>query len=263
MSYYYRHGRAQWKPAPKSLQGNHRKSFGSSILHKIRSFLVILGLIMASNAFTYFFLHPESPSNTSNLASAFGPRLRSSSLYLIDEADKHIYEIEAFEQKVRLIAGKLQVEPEWLMAVMYAESRFDSSIKNHRGSGAVGLIQFMPATLAELGATVNQMEQISPVEQLDFVYRYLHQVQRRYGAFESLTDLYLAILYPRALQQDYCYTLYAKPSKAYRQNSGLDENKDGVVTVSDIDKRLKRLHMEAYVAGNGPDREFWAKLRLP
>ncbi|MCB0842252.1 MAG: hypothetical protein KDE26_03185, partial [Bacteroidetes bacterium] len=57
----------------------------------------------------------------------------------------------------------------------------------------------------------------------------------------------LAILYPKALGQHHCYTMYSKPTKMYRQNSGLDENKDGSVTVCDIDERMQRLFPTAYM----------------
>ena len=57
----------------------------------------------------------------------------------------------------------------------------------------------------------------------------------------SLTDLYLAILYPAALGKDVCFNIFTKPSRAYRQNNGLDNNQDGVVTVNDIDQLMRRL----------------------
>ncbi|MFN0202045.1 MAG: hypothetical protein ACKVTZ_20910, partial [Bacteroidia bacterium] len=71
------------------------------------------------------------------------------------------------------------------------------------------------------------------------------------GDYTSLTELYLGILYPKALEikGDYCFTMYATPSQAYKQNSGLDEDKDGRVTVSDIDHRMQRVFPTAYVAG--------------
>ena len=56
------------------------------------------------------------------------------------------------------------------------------------------------------------------------------------------------LVHPKARKQDYCYTLYARPSQAYRQNAGLDENRDGKVTVSDVHRRMLRLFPEAYVA---------------
>ncbi len=166
----------------------------------------------------------------------------------MDQASLFTLDPQAFDSKVREVSSLLGVAPEWLMAVMYAESKFDAGVRNFKGSGATGLIQFMPAVAAEMGVTTNQLGMMGHVQQMDYVYRYLQTVQSRYGGFNSLTDLYLAVLYPKALNQDYCYTLYAKPSKSFKQNSGLDENADGRVTVSDIDRRMQRLYPEAFMA---------------
>lgn len=173
--------------------------------------------------------------------------LPSNYLYLMDEARKHIKQTRDFEFKVRQVAEKLEVAPEWLMAVMYSESRFDAGVSNFKGSGAVGLIQWMPVTAKELGTTVDELKKMPATLQMDYVYAYLNKVKNRYGSYNSLTDLYLAILYPRSLEgNDMCYTLYAKPSVAYKQNSGLDHNKDGRVTVSDIDQRMMKKFTSAY-----------------
>jgi len=142
----------------------------------------------------------------------------------------------------------LGVRAEWLMAVMYSESKFDAQVLNHRGSGATGLIQFMPATASEMNVSLQRLGRMTHLQQLEYVYMYLQTARERYGNYDSLTDLYLAILYPKARKQEYCYTLYAKPTRAYTQNRGLDENKDGRVTISDIDRRMKRLYPTAYMA---------------
>lgn len=169
------------------------------------------------------------------------------SLYLMDQAANYVRDTRRFEEEVRDIAHRLEIRPEWLMAVMFAESRFDPAVTNARGSGATGLIQFMPFTAEELGVTIEEVAEMDHFEQLDLVYRYLRQVQRQRGSFASLTDLYLGILYPKAVGGDACYALYGCGSTAYKQNSGLDENKDGMVTISDIDQRMKRLFPDAYV----------------
>ena len=162
-------------------------------------------------------------------------------LYLMEKAAPFLPDMPRFEQRVRQIAAHLQIPPEWLMTVMYAESRFDPAIFNRKGSGAVGLIQFMPVTARELDVSTGDLSQMNAVDQLDYVHRYFQTVRERYGEYRSLTDLYLAVLYPRARGKDPCYALYFRSSKAYKQNSGLDENEDGVVTVSDIDMRMVRL----------------------
>lgn len=170
-------------------------------------------------------------------------------LYLMDKAGKYVFEEKEFEKKVRKIAEKLDVEASWLMAVMYSESQFNSSVKNFKGSGATGLIQFMPFTARELKVSIRDLKKMTPVKQLDYVYKYLDRVKARHGFYQSLTDLYLAILYPKAINRSMGYVLYAKPSITYKQNSGLDVNKDGKVTVKDIDLRMRKKFKTAYFSG--------------
>lgn len=175
-------------------------------------------------------------------------------LFLLDEASVHVQDVDLFEQKVRQVSNSLDIPPEWLMAVMYSESKINPAAVNHRGSGATGLIQFMVPTVKELNVRLGTKYYMSDIrsmagyEQMDLVHAYLQQVRERYGEYDSLTELYLAILFPKALDQEACYVMYAKPSKTYQMNRGLDEDKDGRVTVSDIDKRMKRLFRKAYVA---------------
>ena len=207
---------------------------------------LVIVMLFASNLVTYSMFGNKAETHISNT--------ETQSLYLLEEAGRYVRDIFSFENKVREVAHTLDVPPEWLMAVMYSESRFDPAVSNKRGSGAVGLIQFMVPTVKELNVRMGtklymkDIKTMSAHRQLDLVFEYLQTVRERYGEFDSLTDLYLAILYPRAVDQDLCYSLYAKPTRAYRQNSGLDENGDGSVTVSDIDRRMKRLFPNAYIA---------------
>ncbi|MDW3646144.1 MAG: transglycosylase SLT domain-containing protein [Bacteroidia bacterium] len=173
-------------------------------------------------------------------------------LYLIEEASAYVENKELFEAGVKDVARKLDIAPEWLMAVMYMESRFNPAVENHRGSGAVGLIQFMVPTVREINMRMGKrlymkdIQNMSAVEQLELVENYLETVRKRRGEFNSLTDLYLAVLYPKAIGRSLDYKLFSKPSRRYRQNSGLDMNKDGIVSVLDIDIRMKKMFPTAY-----------------
>lgn len=198
-------------------------------------------LIVATNAITHGLVNP----NVFEWGNWGG-----SSLYLMDKAEPFVMEPGDFQRKVKKIASRLDIYPEWLMAVMYSESKFDPTAINLQGTGAVGLIQFSPRVAQELGITSERLLTMDAVQQLDYVYKQLLKVQIKHGAFETLTELYLAVLAPEALGQDYCYTLYAKPSEAYRQNVILDENQDGSVTVSDIDQRMQRMFPTAYWMGS-------------
>lgn len=196
---------------------------------------LVMGVMLLSNVCSYFY------GSVRNHLSAAEERL-----YLVEKASVYVTDLPAFEMKVKEVSDKLDVPHEWLMAVMYSESRFDAKAKNFRGSGAVGLIQFMPGTARDMGTSTNALGALTHTEQLDWVFRYMQMFRNKYGEYENLTDFYLAILYPKARGQGLCYVMYAAPSQAYKQNIGLDIDKDGRVTVGDIDRRMRKLYPTAY-----------------
>lgn len=135
-------------------------------------------------------------------------------------------------QKVRHIVEKLNAPASMaddLMACMAWESgeSFSPRIKNGAGSGATGLIQFMPKTAAGLGTNVDRLGKMTVMQQLDYVYLYFKPYR---GRLKNLGDVYMSILYPRAIGKPDDYVLFSKPTIAYRQNAGIDVNKDGLVT---------------------------------
>ncbi len=212
-------------------------------------FAFLLILVLLSNFATYSI----SNWNTEQANNEAQPQR----LYLLETAEPYVYDIEDFEKKVRETAQKLNIPPEWLMAVMHSESRFDASVANFKGSGATGLIQFMPTTAQDFDITTAKLRNLNHVQQLGYVYAYFDAKRKQYKEYESLTDLYLAVLYPKALGEDYCYTMYAHPSKQYELNKGLDVNKDNRVTVQDIDQFLKQKYMPAYGEAKP---NFWRKI---
>lgn len=136
-----------------------------------------------------------------------------------------------FKERVVWIAETLRTRPDYLMACMAFESAetFRSDIKNAAGSGATGLIQFMPATARSLGTTTTALAKLSPEDQLNYVYRYFKPYA---GKLNNLGDVYMAILWPAAVGKADHYVLFdrRKAPTAFRQNAGLDKNKDGLVT---------------------------------
>lgn len=167
-------------------------------------------------------------------------------LYLKEQASVYVRDIDAFDKKVRRLSHQLGIAPSWFMAVMHSESRFDGTAINKKGSGASGLIQLMPETAEILGITTVQLRNLSPVEQLDFAYAYLDMVrEQRNVQYKSLTDLYLAILYPKAIGKKR-FVLYEHPDPIFIRNKGLDTNQDNKVTTDDIDRRMHSIYPTAY-----------------
>ena len=225
-----------------------RTPVGRPLKMNLKHWGLMAALVVGSNVATHVVFNSGVRAEASmvSTASSFGSHSSTSSFYLADRAGQYIYDLPSFHSKVIEVSRRLGVPQEWLLAVMDQESQFNPGVKNFQGSGATGLIQFMPITASELGTTTPELARMGAVRQMDFVYEYLALVRERYGDYKDLTDMYLGILYPKARGGDMCYTLFATPGKSYRQNSGLDEDKDGRVTISDIDRHLKRKNPDAY-----------------
>lgn len=134
-----------------------------------------------------------------------------------------------FLAKVIKISDQLGINPNWLMLVMFMESRINHQAVNPKG-GATGLIQFMPKTALELGTTTADLLRMSNVAQLDYVYKYFYPY-RKY--IQGFTDLYLITFYPASLilkKPDEWYF----PKTVYEFNTGLDRNKDGRVNLGEF-----------------------------
>lgn len=135
-----------------------------------------------------------------------------------------------FKAKVIAIARRLQADPDHLMAVMAFETggKFTPDVKNAAGSGATGLIQFMPKTAKSLGTSTKMLAKMTAVEQLDFVELYFRKTVGN-RAMPNLSDVYMAVLWPRAVGKSENFVLFEKGTTAYSQNAGLDKNRDGFI----------------------------------
>lgn len=153
-----------------------------------------------------------------------------------------------FRDRVRWMAEDLQLEANDLMACMAWESgrSFRADVKNMAGSGATGLIQFMPATARSLGTTVEALAAMTAEDQLNFVWKYFKPHK---GRLTSLADIYMAILWPAAVGKADDFALFTG-GVAYRQNAGLDTNRDGKVTKAEAARKVLGLLEEGLRPGN-------------
>ena len=142
-----------------------------------------------------------------------------------------------FKAKVIAICSGLGCDPSFLMAAMAFETgaAFSPTIQNPRSS-ATGLIQFMPSTAKSLGTSISALMQMTAVQQLDVVQKYLAPFK---GRMRSLSDVYMTILFPAAVGKPDSFVLFASPSVAYQQNSGLDVNHDGQVTKGEAASKVQ------------------------
>jgi hypothetical protein len=159
---------------------------------------------------------------------------------------KSVSQDTAFTEGVTRLAKKYKMPEDYLYAVMGFETggTFSPSIRNAAGSGATGLIQFMPSTAKGLGTTTDELAKMTRAEQLEYVDKYFSNKNITGG---SLSDLYMSVLFPAAVGKSDDFVLfgsgatisgYGAGSRAYEQNKGLDLNKDGSVTKSEASSKV-------------------------
>lgn len=151
--------------------------------------------------------------------------------------DKSAIQDPDFNKKLQKIADKLGVAKSDLLAIMRLESGVDPSRQNDQ-SKAIGLIQFMPKTARELGTSTEELRNMTAVQQLDYVYEYF--VMRGVRPGMNLGDLYLAVFWPAGVGKPDDYVIARKGNIVYTQNSGLDVNKDGIITAGDTRRAVQR-----------------------
>jgi hypothetical protein len=109
----------------------------------------------------------------------------------------------------------------------------------NKQSGAVGLIQFTRATLRGLGYTADQAARMTVPEQLEILVKpYFKPYKKRILESADWLDTYMAVLWPAGIGKPDKYVMFKAPSREYRQNSGLDVDKNGQVTKGDVRRKF-------------------------
>ena len=146
---------------------------------------------------------------------------------------------EEFTEKVNNISNELGIEADWLMFVMWFESKLNPQAVNSI-SGATGLIQFMPSTARALGTTTDVLRHMSNVKQLDYVLAYLRPYK---GRMKRWIDVYLAVFYPKAMGNP---NFVITSDIVAKQNKIFDLNRDFDITVKEIETALRNSMPEKY-----------------
>lgn len=157
---------------------------------------------------------------------------------------------QTFRDRIVWAADHLSIDVSDLMAVIAFETAetFRADKRNLAGSSGTGLIQFMEATAKALGTTTAALAAMTAEDQIVYVYRYLLPYK---GRMTTLADVYMAVLWPRAIGMPASYVLWDQDGSplAYRQNAGLDANDDHAVTKAEAAAKVA----QALVRGQRPE----------
>lgn len=155
------------------------------------------------------------------------------------EIMQHIEDPETFISKLYDISKKLQINPNWLLLVMWKESKINPRAINKK-SNASGLIQFMPRTAKGLGTNVEKIQNMTGVQQLDYVYKFFKPYV---GRIKSAQDLYMVTFFPAAMGKDDDFILQTKDLSAETvasQNKVVDLNHDNQITKGEFDEYVTK-----------------------
>lgn len=153
-----------------------------------------------------------------------------------------------FCEKLEQIAKKINCDPTDLLGMMNSESGVNPAAVNSNG-GATGLIQFMPDTAASLGTSTAALRGMSGVEQLDYVEKFFEANMKMAGIpsgqrLEAGT-LYALVFLP-ALANHEVLTYQGDGHTWYANNSGLDTDRNGDISISDLTVRVQNKYKELY-----------------
>ncbi len=139
---------------------------------------------------------------------------------------------KAFQDRVISISTELGINPNWLMQVMYAESRVNPQAKNIQQGRliAAGLIQWTKAS----GYSPEFMLTKSGMEQLEYVRKYFLPYK---GKMKSYYDVYAVVFFPALVGKPDDWILKTDTLSSGligRQNPAIDINKNGTITVKEF-----------------------------
>ena len=148
---------------------------------------------------------------------------------------------EGFSAGVAALAQKYGCSETDLIGLMYSECGLNPTLVNE--IGATGLIQFIPETAASLGTSTEALANMSAVEQLEYVDKFLGQYLQEGGNYSG-GDLYATIFLPAYRDQE-ILTSSGDGTGYYEGNSGLDVDGNGDISKSDLDQRIANKYQEA------------------
>jgi hypothetical protein len=149
------------------------------------------------------------------------------------------------------IYNQTGIKPEFIIAVLNAESGLDPTIVN--SIGCAGLNQLCSGWLQQLGFTAQSYAALPASQQLlQGVLPYMLNAVKSYGPIRSGTRLYQANYLPATMSAASAAAAgvgYAKnlddvmtssPSSYYTQNKGFDTSNKGYITLRDLANAVAR-----------------------
>jgi hypothetical protein len=173
------------------------------------------------------------------------------------ETEAKLLHGQKFVDKVKDISKKLGINPSWLMETMNGESGLNPQnnpkavnwitdpVTGKKKMFAVGLIQFIPSTLADWGLTPQEVYGMDVMKQLDLVYKFYNTFRTLLPKVKSYEDLHLLTFVPDGVGKPNDFKF---PKSYTKQNKPMDINQDGFITVGEAKKLFRQRVNKKYLS---------------
>lgn len=163
------------------------------------------------------------------------------------------------------LASYLSVPAMWLVCLFYNESALHPLAQNSI-TGAAGLNQMMPATLANLGSSTSEFLNSGIAGQCELMKKFFEPIR---GIIKRPGDLYLFNFLPQAVitnvsanyvlgeRNNYDKFYGLSKNQIYLQNKSLDFNSDGLITRSDFWDGFEAKYDELLKGNSFFFRDLW------
>ena len=149
-----------------------------------------------------------------------------------------------FVKKITEISSKLDINPNWLMAIMYFESARSFSPSKGNNIGCYGLIQFCPdkgknyKTVSGKQYLMSTIRDMNYSDQLDLVYEYYKTYK---GKLKTFTDTYFVTFFPLAIGKPDDWIIQGgglTAKQIYNANPAFHKVKDDKIRVWEVKKTI-------------------------
>ena len=179
------------------------------------------------------------PSNTTNIQTQTTETAPAeSSKVTTDKVKKNLG--KEFLKEVKKAAKEINCNYKDLLALLNSESSLNPKAINNR-TKAAGLLQFMPSTAKDLGTSTEEILNMSATEQLVYVVKYF-KIHKKIAGFKpnarlDAADLYALTFLPGRAKRE---ILTDSSEKYYKHNKGLDLDRDGKITKTELAARINQ-----------------------
>jgi len=188
-------------------------------------------------------------------------------LFLAAQAKKALGHKQAilFCNEVEEMSCELNVPAEWIMSIIYHESRFKPAAKSPK-STASGLLQMLERVAKKHGTSTARLREMSAVDQVPYIKSYFAADIAQNGGYLSVTDMYLAVFAParrKQLKEIYkkggdlsTLTIYKAGTPEYVANAPVDPTPgDHGLTYADLSRHIMVMFPEIFELKSIPCQE--------